>query len=79
MDKALDYNGLVRYHNKIMAKLNEINEKIEALQGGGAGIVVSNTAPEDTNVLWIDTGNGGIAKYYDTSSSAWITVKAVFG
>ncbi len=80
--KALDWDGLSYYHSKIMEKLNEINQKIEEIsQGGsgGSGIIVSNTTPDDTSVLWIDTGNGGIAKYYDTSSSKWVTVKSVFG
>lgn len=53
----------------------EVNEMI----GGAGGVVVSTSAPSKTNVLWIDTGNGGIAKYYDTSSKAWTTVKSVWG
>lgn len=44
--------------------------------GSGGGIVVSETAPEDTNVLWIDTANGGIAKYHD--GSVWRPIVAVW-
>ena len=36
-----------------------------------------NTAPADTNLLWIDTGNGGILKYHN--GTAWVTVQAVWG
>lgn len=53
----------------------EVNEMI----GGAGGVIVSASAPSKTNVLWIDTGNGGIAKYYDSTSKAWVTVKAVWG
>ena len=53
--------------------------EVDNLVNSAGGIVVSATAPSKTNVLWIDTGNGGIAKYYDTSSKSWTTVKAVWG
>ena len=43
------------------------------------GHVVSDTVPEDTNVLWINTSNGGIMKYYDLSSSSWQAVTGVWG
>ena len=35
------------------------------------------TAPTDTSILWIDTGNGGILKYYN--GSAWTPVVGVWG
>ena len=38
--------------------------------------IVSNTAPEDTTKLWIDTGNSGIMKYHD--GSAWVAVAGAF-
>lgn len=41
------------------------------------GVMIQTSAPTVTNVLWIDTGNGGIAKYYN--GSAWTPVKAVWG
>jgi hypothetical protein len=41
------------------------------------GFVVSASAPARTDVLWVDTGNGGAIKYYD--GSAWAgTNTAVF-
>lgn len=42
-----------------------------------SGFNVSATAPTATNSLWIDTGNGGILKYYN--GSQWVPVVAVFG
>lgn len=45
--------------------------------GGGGGVVVGTTAPVNTKVLWIDTGNGGIAKYYN--GEEWVPVASVWG
>lgn len=42
-----------------------------------SGFVIAETAPTATNSLWIDTGNGGILKYYD--GTQWTPVVAVFG
>lgn len=47
--------------------------------GGGKPVVVQTTTPTETNVIWIDTANGSIAKYYDTSSKTWKPIKAVWG
>lgn len=44
------------------------------LIGSGGGFVVSTTAPENTNVLWIDTANG--LKYYN--GSAWVAVPVAY-
>jgi hypothetical protein len=41
------------------------------------GHVVSDKEPTNTNLLWIDTANGGVLKYYD--GSAWVGVKGVWG
>jgi hypothetical protein len=38
--------------------------------------VVQSSTPSSTNVLWIDTGNSGILKYYNGSS--WVGVCAVW-
>ncbi|MGF6376845.1 hypothetical protein M2140_001923 [Clostridiales Family XIII bacterium PM5-7] len=43
----------------------------------GGGVIVSETQPEKTNVLWIDTATFGVAKYYD--GSEWVTVTSVWG
>lgn len=44
------------------------------LIGSSGGFVVSTTAPENTNVLWIDTVNG--LKYYN--GSAWVAVPIAY-
>ena len=41
------------------------------------GVSVGATAPTNTKLLWIDTGNGGVAKYWN--GSAWTPTKAVWG
>lgn len=43
----------------------------------GGGIHVGNAAPDDTSLLWIDTGNGGVSKYHN--GTAWVPTKAVWG
>ena len=43
------------------------------------GIHIGDTEPNSLNKLWIDIGNGGIAKYYDATSSSWTPVKATWG
>mgnify|MGYP007126581485 CR=1 FL=1 len=51
------------------------NGTVTALAAGG--VSVGATAPTNTKLLWIDTGNGGIAKYWN--GSAWTATKAVWG
>lgn len=41
------------------------------------GIIVSDTQPTNTKALWIDTGHGGAARYYD--GAQWAYVPAVWG
>lgn len=40
--------------------------------GGGGGFELSATAPDDTDVLWIDTGNEGVARYWNGSKWAFV-------
>ena len=42
------------------------------------GFVASATEPEDTTKLWIDTGNSGIMKYYDSDNSVWVAIAGTF-
>ena len=42
-----------------------------------SGVVISATAPADKGSLWIDTGSGGVVKYY--TGSSWENTKAVWG
>lgn len=48
---------------------------------GGGGLSsaysVGTTAPSDTGILWIDSGNSNILKFYN--GSAWVAVGAVWG
>ena len=49
--------------------------------GGGGGLssayYVGATAPSDTGILWIDSGNYNTLKFYN--GSAWVAVGAVWG
>ena len=47
--------------------------------GGGGGVIVSSSAPAgDSSMLWVDTGNGGLAKYWNGSAWTPILAKAVW-
>lgn len=50
---------------------------IESTTEGGS--YIGATAPSDTKLLWIDTSNGGILKYYDDTDLVWKTTVAVWG
>ena len=41
-----------------------------------AGWVAQSTEPSETTVLWIDTGNGNVLKFYD--GNAWVAVAGSF-
>lgn len=43
---------------------------------GGGGFVAQATAPEDTSLLWIDTSNNNIIKFYN--GTEWKPTGAVF-
>ena len=49
----------------------------EVSAGGTGGVAIGTSAPSDTGLAWIDTGNGGVLKYYN--GSAWTTTKSVWG
>ena len=74
-------NGIVHLNDtsKIEEDISKINTKLENV----SGIVVSDTEPENTGALWIDTSNSengnGIAKYYDSVSNTWKEVAATWG
>ncbi len=56
--------------------MEKIDEKIAGIAGGFS---VGTTAPADTGLLWIDTSDSAVLKYYDSSSSAWKATAAVWG
>lgn len=43
----------------------------------GKSFITADEAPEDTNMLWIDTSIGGVTKYHNGKS--WVPTKAVWG
>lgn len=42
-----------------------------------SGVVIGANPPVDTQSLWVDTGKGGIAKFYN--GNAWVPTKATWG
>lgn len=54
----------------------ELDRKIEGVQGG---FYVGDTAPANTALLWVDTGNASCIKYYDGKESAWKTTGSTWG
>lgn len=76
--KYLSKDGLRYYHQKkVIPTIQKEIDKVKEEMGGG--YVSSETEPEKTNVLWIDTSAGGVIKYYDEDSSAWVATKSVWG
>lgn len=68
-------NGL-RLYNEKLQRYDSASKKWVDITGSG-GTHVGNSPPSDTKLLWIDTGNGGISKYYN--GTAWVPTKAVWG
>ena len=66
----LSHDGLVYFWSKA-------KEYIDTKCAQTTGCHVGNTAPSNTKILWVDTGNGGIVKYYNGSS--WVVTKSVWG
>lgn len=62
-------------YGTVTKSIEQLTKTIEEL----GTYIVSNTTPEKTNVLWIDTGNGGIMKYYDSENEVWKPVYTVWG
>lgn len=42
-----------------------------------SGFIVSNEAPENTGILWIDSGNDYILKFWN--GTAWTGIRGVWG
>ena len=42
------------------------------------GHTAQKTAPANTKLLWIDTSDGNILKFYDSESQTWKPVGAVW-
>ena len=70
-DNALS-TTITQVNNSLTTKINDLNTKINNI----GTYIVPNTAPSKTNVLWIDTSNGGVLKYHNGSS--WQNVYGVW-
>lgn len=43
------------------------------------GFVISDTAPTNTNQLWLDSSNNCAARYYNSTTQTWEFIRAVWG
>lgn len=64
-----------RYYNEELQYKN--GETWTTIETGSGGSYVGASAPADIELLWIDTSNGGVMKYYNGTS--WVATKAVWG
>jgi len=53
-----------------------IRDNVISVSGGSAVFSIGTTAPENTDLLWIDT-NAGVTKYY--TGSAWAALPVAWG
>lgn len=67
-------HGFRYYQSELQYKNGNAWTTIET---GVGGSYVGSTAPTNTEILWIDTGNGGVMKYHNGTS--WVATKAVWG
>lgn len=67
-------HGFRYYQSELQYKNNGTWTTIET---GVGGSYVGSSAPSNTEILWIDTGNGGVLKYYN--GTKWTPSKAVWG
>lgn len=65
--------------------LNNVNTELQSIvtkiKNGEIGLPyeAKTSAPTNKNILWIDTANGGIMKYYDTTTNSWKIVQSTWG
>lgn len=76
-----DYLPLVDTAGGSQMKKVTVEALAAAVKSGlrAQGFAAGTAAPEDTGLLWIDTGAGGVLKYHDAASNTWKAVKAVWG
>lgn len=48
------------------------------LSSSGGGSVVGTTPPTNKKKTWIDTGNSGVMKYYDTATNKWVPIRSTW-
>lgn len=68
--KFLSHDGLIYFWGKTK---DYVDSKCDQL----GGTYIGTTAPTNTKLLWVDTGNDGVLKYYN--GSAWVATKAIWG
>ena len=59
--------------NTVSSNYNTLSNRINELVNNVASVHVSNTPPANTKSLWIDTGNGNVAKFYNGSTWGYVT------
>ncbi len=69
MLESVDY----LYQNR--APLDENGKVPEENLPALGGHIAQAEPPENKNLLWIDTGSGGVLKHYDPESEAWTQVE----
>lgn len=77
--------GLSNVENKTGATIRSEMTKAEVVKAlgytppetGGGGVYVGTTAPANTSMLWIDSGNNNVSKFYN--GTAWTPVPAIWG
>ena len=61
-----------------VAGLDENGKVPESQLPALGGHTAQAEAPGNTNLLWVDTSNGNILKFYDSESQTWKPVGAVW-
>lgn len=69
-------NDIQEVNNKTQQNSAAIAQ-LQTQIGDLGGFYAGNSAPSKTNLLWIDTGNNNLLKYYN--GSAWIPISAAWG
>ena len=68
--KFVSEDGLAYFWGKV-------KNYIDSKAAQDAGVYVGSSAPNNTSLLWVDTGSGGVLKYHN--GTAWVATKAVWG
>ncbi|ANU54746.1 hypothetical protein I5Q82_06375 [Acutalibacter muris] len=68
----------VDYLNKHKAALDTAGKVPESQLPALGGHIAQAEAPGNTNLLWIDTANGNIIKFYDSVAKSWKPAAAVW-
>ena len=61
-----------------VASLDETGKVPESQLPALGGHIAQATAPDNTNLLWVDTSDGNILKFYHAATETWEPVGAVW-